>query len=95
MSVVTGAVLPQQNRVTGLEIFQRDVDKGPYSFRNTYSTIFNDHEIAVHNGKPIMKAGDMWSDYNRTKNGDVLLFQNTIISVDVKPVTLTRKRARE
>ena len=35
----------------------------------------------------------MWSDYNRTKNGDVLLFQNTIISV--KPVTLTRKRARE
>ena len=62
-----------------------------YSHNDSYSKIFNDHEIAVHNGKPIMKASDMWTDRNRTEFGDVLLFQNTIMSV--KP--LTRKRARE
>ena len=61
-----------------------------YKHYDSYSKIFNNHEIAVHNGKAIMEVGDMWTDYNRTECGDVLLLQNTILSA--KPY---RKRARE
>ena len=61
-----------------------------YKAFDEYYKIFNNHEIAVHNGKAIMEVGDVWTDQNRTESGDALLFQNTIISV--KPY---RKRARE
>ena len=49
------------------------------------------YQIAVHDGKPIMAASETFTSYSRTNEGNVMLFQNTIISV--KPATL--KRARE
>ena len=52
---------------------------------------FNNNQIAVHDGKPIMAASETFTSYSRTNGGNVMLFQNTIISV--KPATL--KRARE
>ena len=62
-----------------------------YKYHDTYTSVFNQNQIAVHNGKPIMAPSDPFTSYIRTNEGNVMLFQNTIISV--KPVTL--KRARE
>jgi hypothetical protein len=66
-----------------------------HSWPDTYQKIFNENQIAVHNGKPKMKPTDSWSTRSRTSHGtndgNVLLFQNTILSV----TPYTRKRARE
>ena len=62
-----------------------------YGYHDTYQKVFNDNQIAVHNGKPIMKPTDTWSTGSRTDDGNVLLLQNTILSV----TPYTRKRARE
>ena len=69
----------------------------PFKYHDTYTSVFNNNQIAVHDGKPIMAPSETFSkgftSYSRTNGGNVMLFQNTIISV--KPVTLTNKRARE
>ena len=63
----------------------------PFKYHDTYTSVFNNNQIAVHDGKPIMAPSETFTNYSRTNEGNVMLFQNTIISV--KPATL--KRARE
>ena len=63
-----------------------------FKYHDTYTSVFNNNQIAVHNGKPIMAPSDTFTNYSRTNGGNVMLFQNTIISV--KSIRI-RKRARE
>ena len=66
----------------------------PHAFKSydTYTSVFDKNQIAVHIGKPIMVPFDTFKGYSRTNGGNVMLFLNTIISV--KSIRI-RKRARE
>ena len=55
----------------------------PHAFKSydTYTSVFDNNQIAVHIGKPIMVPFDTFKSHSRTNGGNMMLFLNTIISV--------------